>query len=50
MKHGNIMWTGFGAVTVLGLALSTEWAMQESAAKEIRVKALAGMLLTARGD
>jgi hypothetical protein len=39
MKRANIMWTGFGAVIALGLAISTGWAMQESAAKEMRVKA-----------
>jgi len=39
MKRANIMWTGFGAVIALGLAISTGWAMQESAAKEMRAKA-----------
>jgi hypothetical protein len=39
MKRANIMWKGFGAIIVLGLAISTGWAMQEGAAKETKVKA-----------
>ena len=39
MKRANIMWKGFGAVIILGLAISTGWAMQEGAVKETKVKA-----------